>query len=275
NGDYLLVAKIKRPFSHLIPADEFPEDIEIWNRRGEVIRKIADMPTREGVPINGVVTGPREHQWRQDQPGTVVWVEALDGGDLKNKVPFRDKVMTLAAPFTGALSEMSKTEWRYSGLSFTEKGVGLLSEYDRTSRHVRTWLLEPGAQPRKLWDRRQDAAYENPGTPVTRGEIASSGFGGAASKPIIQNGNYIYLTGQGSSPEGDRPFIDRLNLKTLDKERLFRSDAKSYENVVAPLDDDAKIILTRYETPADTPNYYVRDLPTNGQRAVTDFKDPQ
>lgn len=279
SGDYLLVAKIKRPFSHLIPADGFPEDIEVWNRRGDVIRKIADVPTREGVPINGVETGPREHQWREDQPGTVVWVEALDGGDLKNKVPFRDKVMTLAAPFTGAPNEMSKTEWRYSGLSFTEKGVGLLSEYDRTSRHVRTWIVEDGAQPRKLWDRRQDAAYENPGTPVTRRDPGTTGFGGfgggAKNGPIIQKGDYIYLTGTGSSPEGDRPFIDRLNLKTLDKDRLFRSDTKSYETAVAPLDDDAKTILTRYETPTDPPNYYVRDLSSNGRRAVTDFKDPQ
>jgi len=32
---------------------------------------------------------------------------------------------------------------------------------------------------------------------------------------IIQNGDYIYLAGQGASAEGDRPFLDRLNLKTL------------------------------------------------------------
>jgi dipeptidyl aminopeptidase/acylaminoacyl peptidase len=93
--------------------------------------------------------------------------------------------------------------------------------------------------------------------------------------PIMQTGDFIFLTGVGSSPEGDRPFIDRMNLKTLQTERLFRSDAKSYETVVAPLDDEAKTILTRYETPTDPPNYYVRDLSGNGRRAVTEFKDPQ
>ena len=77
---------------------------------------------------------------------------------------------------------------------------------------------------------------------------------------IMQTGDYIFLTGQGASPEGDRPFIDRLNLKTFETERLFRSDAKSYETVIAPLDDDGKMILTRYETQSDAPNYYVRDL---------------
>ncbi len=275
-GEYFLVSKIKRPFSHLIPIDGFPEDVEIWTRAGEMARKIADVPSREGVPLTGVQTAPRGIHWRPDQPATVVWAEALDGGDLKNKVPFRDKIMSVAAPFNAEPVEMAKTEWRYAGISFTEKGIGLLTETDRATRHVRTWILEAGAEPRKLWDRRQDAAYENPGSPVARRDSGAGGFGGGGSAgPIVQNGDYIYLTGQGASPEGDRPFIDRLNLKTLASERLFRSDSKSYETVVAPLDDSAGMILTRYETPTDPPNYYVRDLAANLRRAVTDFKDPQ
>ena len=275
-GEYILISKIMRPFSHLIPMNGFPEDVEVWRRKGEVARKVADVPTREGVPLTGVQTGPRGYHWRQDQPATVVWAEALDGGDLKNKVPFRDKVMAVSAPFIGAPTEIAKTEWRYSGISFTEEGVALLSESDRASRHTRTWILESGAEPRKLWDRRQDAAYENPGNPVMRRDSGGfGGGGGGGSSVIMQTGDYIFLTGQGASPEGDRPFIDRLNLKTLATERLFRSDAKSYETVIAPLSDDAKTILTRSETPADPPNYYVRELPGDAKRAVTGFKDPQ
>ncbi len=283
SGDFVLVTKIKRPFSHLIPMNGFPQDIEVWSHTGQLARKIADLPSREGVSLTGVQTGPRGIHWRQDQPATVLWVEALDGGDLKNKVPFRDKVMSLAAPFSGEPSEFAKTEWRYANISFTEKGVALLTETDRPSRHIRTWVI--ASTPRKLWDRRQESAYENPGTPVTRrdsgaggafGGGGGGGFGaGSGAGAIMQNGDNIYLTGAGSSPEGDRPFIDRLNLKTFETERLFRSDARVYETVVAPLDEDAKTILTRSETPTDPPNYYVRDLSNNARRAVTDFKDPQ
>jgi dipeptidyl aminopeptidase/acylaminoacyl peptidase len=279
SGEYFLIAKIKRPFSHLIPMDGFPESVEIWTRRGEVAGKIADLPSREGVPLAGVQTGPRGYRWRPDHPATVVWTEALDGGDLKNKAPFRDKVMSAAAPFKDALTQVARTEWRFTNISFTEKGIALLTEFDRATRHTRTWILEPGAEPRKLWDRRQDAAYENPGSPVMRrdsggGGFGGGGFGGGAST-IMQTGDFIYLTGTGSSPEGDRPFLDRLNLKTLATDRLFRSDAKSYETVVAPLTDDARTVLTRFETPADPPNYYIRDLQGNSKRPVTEFKDPQ
>lgn len=279
SGEYLLVTRIKRPFSHLIPMNGFPEDVEVWTRAGQLAKKVADVPTREGVPINGVQTAPRGLHWRQDQPATVVWAAALDGGDLKNKVPFRDQVMSLSAPFSGEPSEFAKTEWRYANVSFTEKGVALLTESDRATRRIRTWVIV--SEPRKLWDRRQDAAYENPGAPVIRRDSGAGGFGGGGfgagggAGAIMQSGDFIYLTGQGSSPEGDRPFIDRLNLKTFETERLFRSDAKAYETVIAPLDDDAKTILTRYETPNDPPNYYIRDLTSNTRKAVTDFKDPQ
>ena len=280
SGEYLLVTSIKRPFSHLIPLNGFPEDVEVWTRAGQLAKNIADLPSREGVPLTGVQTGPRGIHWRHDQPAVVLWAEALDGGDLKNKVPFRDKVMSLPAPFTEAPAEFAKTEWRYGGISFTEKGVALLTENDRATRHVRTWVI--ASAPRKLWDRRQDAAYENPGTPVIRRDSGAGGFGagggfggGGEAGAIMQSGDYIFLTGQGSSPEGDRPFIDRLNLTTFETERLFRSDAKAYETVIAPLDDQAKTILTRYETPNDPPNYYIRDLTSNARKAVTDFKDPQ
>ena len=282
SGEFFLVTKIKRPFSHLIPLNGFPEDVEIWSRANQVARKIADVPSREGVSLTGVQTGPRGIHWRQDQPATVVWAEALDGGDLKNKAQFRDKVMLLSAPFTGEPTEFAKTEWRYANISFTEKGVALLSETDRATRRIRTWVI--ASEPRKLWDRRQDAAYENPGTPVIRRDSGASAFGGGGgggfgggggAGAIMQSGDDIYLTGLGSSPEGDRPFIDRLNLKTFETTRMFRSDSKSYETVIAPLDDEGKTILTRYETPSDPPNYYVRDLTANTRRAVTDFKDPQ
>ena len=283
NGEYILVSRIKRPFSHLLPMNGFPKEVEIWTRRGEVARKIADLPSSEGTPINGVETGPRSVRWRPDQPASITWAEALDGGDLKNKVPFRDKILALSAPFAGAPVEVIKTEWRFSGVSYTEKGVALLAENDRATRRTRTWILEAGAEPRKLWDRRQQDAYTNPGNPVVkrdggggggRGGGGFGGFGGGGGGLILQNGDNILLIGTGSSPDGDRPFLDRLNLKTLKTDRLFRCAEKSYEAIIAPLDDDAKTILTEYETSSAPPNYYVRDLVTGTRRAITQFKDP-
>ena len=139
------------------------------------MKKIADLPSSEGTPINGVQPGPRGFRWRPDQPATVTWVEALDEGNPRNNVPFRDRIVALAAPFSGTPVELARTEWRFGGLSYTEKGIGLLTESDRRTRHTRTWILEAGAQPRKLWDRRQQDAYGNPGSPILRRDTAMAG----------------------------------------------------------------------------------------------------
>jgi len=281
NGEYILVSRIKRPFSRFLPMNGFPKDVEIWTRRGEVAKKIADLPSSENTPINGVETGPRSVRWRPDQPAAITWAEALDGGDLKTKVPFRDKVVALTAPFAGAPAEVAKTEWRFGGISYTEKGIALLSESDRATRRTRTWILEAGAEPRKLWDRRQQDAYTNPGNPVVKrdggGGGGRGGFGGGfggGGGLILQRGDSIYLTGTGASQDGDKPFIDRLDLKTLKTERLFRCAEKTYEAIITPLDDDAKTLLTEYETATDPPNYYVRDLAAGTKRPITQFKDP-
>jgi dipeptidyl aminopeptidase/acylaminoacyl peptidase len=265
NAQYILVERIKRPFSRLLPWSDFPTDVELWNRSGEKARTIADVPMGDVVPIRGVMTGPRSYVWQPLDPATLVWVEALDKGDIRNKVPHRDRIVTLKAPFTGEPAEVAKTEYRYSSVSWTDKGTILLTEADRAARTTRTWVLTPGwSDARKLWERKQQDAYSNPGSPMIR----------PGRDTILQSGDSIYLTGAGSSPEGDRPFLDRLNLKTFATERLFRSDSTSYETVVALQDENASKVLTRVETRAEPPNYAMRDLKANTKRALTQFKDP-
>jgi dipeptidyl aminopeptidase/acylaminoacyl peptidase len=279
NGQFVLVNKVKKPFSHLVPMNGFAQDVEIWSRTGELAKKIADLPSREGTTLTGVEPGPRSYHWRADQPATILWVEALDGGDLKNKVPFRDKVVALAEPFTGQPSEVAKTEWRYGGINYTDTGIALLSENDRATRRTRTWMMEPGAAPRKVWDRKQDAAYEDPGNPVVRRDSGTAGRGGgrgaSGGGPIMQHGDYIFVAGQGASPEGDRPFLDKVNIKTLKTDRVFRSSSESLESFVAPLNDAMTRFLTRYETQKEAPNYFTRDAGSDAKRTVTQFKDTQ
>jgi dipeptidyl aminopeptidase/acylaminoacyl peptidase len=226
-GEYFLVERTKRPFSRLLTRGEFPADVEIWSRKGEKVRTVADVPMGDTVPINGVITGPRSYEWHPLEPATLVWVEALDKGDLKNDVPHRDRIMAIAAPFSGEPKEVAKTEYRYAGVSWTDDGTIMLNESDRATRTVRSWLLTSSwAQPRKLWERKQQDAYSDPGTPLSR----------PGKGTILQSGDNIYLVGQGASPEGNRPFLDRLNLKTLATERIFRSDATTLETVVGLLE---------------------------------------
>ena len=173
------MSRIKRPFSRLVPMNGFPKDVEIWNRRGEVVKKIADVPSSEGIPINGVQTGPRgvslaSRSARHDDVGRGARRRAIS----KNKVPLpRQGAGARSAVHRHSPPRSRKTEWRFGGLSYTEKGIALLSESDRATRRIRTWILDAGAQPRKLWERRQQDAYGNPGSPVVRRDGGGGGSG--------------------------------------------------------------------------------------------------
>jgi dipeptidyl aminopeptidase/acylaminoacyl peptidase len=266
DGKFFLIVRTKRPFSRLAPRDDFPKDVEVWSRTGEKVRAIADVPSGEHVSITGVITGPRAYRWQPNQPATLVWAEALDEGNLKNKVPNRDRLRALAAPFTGEPREVMKTEFRFTGIDWTEQGIAFVTEFDRPRRWTRTWLLDatPGSTPRKLWDRSREDAYSDPGKPLER----------SATGAIEQHGTTVYLAGEGASPEGERPFLDRLDLATLKTERLWRCDTTSYESVAGLLSDDGTRVLTRKESRTDPPNYVARTLPGDAMKAITSYKDP-
>ena len=269
DGHHLLVTRAHRPFSYLYPDFAFPKELEVWDMKGKVVYKLASLPLADQVPIDGVITGPRAARWRPNEPATLVWVKALDGGDPKKKVAHRDSVLMLKAPFTSQPVEIFKTEQRFSGGVFTETGLLLVTDYERDKRWIRTFLIDPGkpeAQAKLIWSRSRQDRYKDPGTPATR---ALNG-----QRAIKQTGDWIFLSGNGASPEGDRPFLDRFNLQTLKSERLFRSDADTYEDVVALLTDDGAQFITRRETPAEAPNYFVRtsgDAGAAAPRALTKF----
>jgi dipeptidyl aminopeptidase/acylaminoacyl peptidase len=66
--------------------------------------------------------------------------------------------------------------------------------------------------------------------------------------------------GDGASPQGDRPFVDRMNLENRRAERLWQSSDTAYESAVAVLDGRATRIVTRRESRESPANYVVRHL---------------
>ncbi|MGH9673165.1 MAG: S9 family peptidase [Bryobacteraceae bacterium] len=271
DGKNLLVVRIRKPFSYLHPAQAFPKDVEVWDLAGKTVYKLASLPLADRVPIEGVPTGPRGYQWRPTAPATLVWTEALDGGNPRTKAPHRDRILMLAAPFTGQPVELLKTEHRSGGLSWGERdGVVLASDMERNRRWRRTFLLNadrPADPARLLWSLSAQDRYRNPGTPITK--ALPSGH-----RALVMDGDSIYLTSPGASPEGNRPRLDRYNLKTGKTETLFRSDADAYEDFEALLSDDGSKILTSRESPTEAPNYFARTLaPAPSKVALTHFKD--
>ena len=260
DGRHLLVGTIHKPYSYVTTYERFPHRVEVWdiaNRARPAVQVIARQALADRVPIHGVALGPRDFFWRPTEPATLLWAEALDGGDWNVKVPARDKVMMQKAPFTSAAVELTRTEQRLQGISWSERPeIALVHEYDH-NRHWRRAVLfnadQPQQTPRVLWDLSSEEKYANPGQPVHRQQ--ANGFW-----LVRVEGDSIYLAGTGSSPDGDRPFLDRLDLKTKKSERLFRSDKESYERFLSFRGADPRSFLTWHQSVNEPPNAYLRTL---------------
>ncbi len=278
DGRHVLVARVQRPFSFLLPWYRFPQRVEVIDLEDGSATRVADVPLGDGIPIEGVRTGPRSFQWKAGHPATLVWSEALDGGDPRNEAEHRDRFVVWAAPFDVEPRELLRVEQRAWGISwFGDTTLALTREYDRERRWMRALLhdLSGAAPPRVLEDRSIRDRYGDPGSLLTRADDSGQAI-------VRQDGTHVWRAGSGASPEGLLPFLDRQDLESLETERVWRCAPGSYESLVALVDTSGPrpTFVTRHETKESPPNYRLRapvedGVVGDGISALTEYPDPQ
>ena len=271
DGRYLLVARMKRPFSYRVPYREFPHALEVWDGTGRVLRVVADLPLADQTPRQGVPTGPRHVEWQPIEDASLFWTEALDGGDPLRKVPFRESLHTLRAPFAGEGREVRQLVHRLQGVEWTvTPGTAIVTEFDRSRRWRTTSVIDldnASTPPRVLFDLSAQDAYKDPGRFVT-------GTSRRGRRTILQEGVVAFLSGEGATPEGAQPFLDAVDLSTGQTRRLFKSPGDALERFVGFLGENRTKIVIRRESPSEPPNLWFVDLAQHTRAKLTDFKDP-
>lgn len=272
DNKYLLIERIEKPFSYLVPAFGFPKTIDIIDIDGNLVKHLQKNPSTETAPIafDAVVDYPRSYNWRADEPSTLIYVKALDKGNPKEKVEFRDAVYSLNAPFSREAKQVAKTKMRYRGITWGNAELAILNEGLQASRVVRMNRLNPTTgEIDSLFQRRSDDAYGDIGQPLTKDNI----YGRQVLMLIDKN--TLVLKSQGASPDGDMPLLQTFDIKNKKLKQLWRSEAPYYENVVSVIDPAKMLVITSRESVTETPNYYLRDLKKKTLTPITDFKDPQ
>jgi dipeptidyl aminopeptidase/acylaminoacyl peptidase len=272
NSQALLVERLVPPFSYQVTWQDFARKVELVDpASGKTLRELGPVRLKEGVPVEGVITGPRQYWASPLSDAAIYWVEALDGGDNRNKVPHRDRLMRLDPPYQAEAREVHKSTHRLVNLSFAQtpgRATGVEYERDRVWLTVDWLALDGSAPPQRIQDRSLRDRYRDPGQPLTQ-VLAHNG------RSVVQvEGDHLYLLGQGAGPSGDRPFLDRFSLKDAKPAaRLFQAGETHYERPLARLADGR--VVTSRETFAEPPNLVLRSGPELAQmQALTQVADP-
>lgn len=251
DGNYLLIERLKKPWSHEVAWWRFANDIEVWDLKGKLIKTIVNQPVANEVPIHGVITGPRSVSWQPTAPHSLFWREALDGGNPVTKVEFRDRLMRWEAPFNGEPEEVFKAEHRIQSAMWGETdGLLMVYQRERMKRWRYVWLLDVNKGTARQWfDLDENDRYNDPGYPLFT---------------QMKNGKYVmkvedgamYFRGRGGTKEGDRPFVDRRNIETGEIERIFRCEKGKYEYFVDFAEEPNSFIMSS-ESATTVPNFYL------------------
>ena len=300
-GQYILSKTIVKPYSFQLYYDRFPNQYQVWNlstllelekdsnRDRSTLwtsHLLADLPIGEQKSLNydAVRKGPRDFGWRCDCPSEIRWTEALDDGDPSIPMQYHDAVFLLPAPFNGTPRPLCALEGRCASVDakgrrlvtraiyWSDSKFALVNEMWRTTRMTRMWHIDTsgaidsktGLPPaRVLVDRSYEDSYSDIGQPLL---MVSDKTG----RYVIQTsraGRFVYLAGDGACPEGNRPFIDLLDLRGLNIRRAWQSRPGYLERVRRLLETGGRVsgelrlkLIIERESPTDPPNLFLTEV---------------
>lgn len=272
DNNYLLTFEITKPYSFLVPISGFAYEVKVRDPKGQLIQKVYNSALAESVPLgfDSTIPGKRSFNWRADEEATLYWVEALDQGDSRKQVEYRDVLMTLKAPFQGEPKAYFKTKRRFAGISWSEKGYAIVSERWRATREQKATLINSidGKPVKEILDRSSEDTYTDPGRFV----MHKNKYDRSVLLLDDQNEPTVFTIAAGASGSGDKPFLMKWNLISGAMDTLYRSNPPYYEMPVF-FNNSGKLILSR-ESNDEVPNYYALDLKTKNFQPLTNFENP-
>jgi dipeptidyl aminopeptidase/acylaminoacyl peptidase len=273
DGKYVMISVLEKPFSYVVPLSRFPNKTTVYDLAGKPVKVVNEVPLNEILPkgFMAVRTGKRSMNWRADEPATLVYVEALDGGDPAQKVEFRDEVFTWKAPFDKPATSLVKTQQRFAGIIWGNEKLAVLNDQWYDTRSTRRFVFDPSskAAPTLISDRNSQDIYSNPGS----FETVRNQYGRYVI--AVEEGK-SFLTGPGHTKEGQFPFIDEFDWKTLKTNRVYQSAlTDKLENIIEIKDFKNGEVLVMIQSATEYPNYYIRNLKKKiAPIQVTNFKNP-
>ena len=275
DGAHVRVRTTQRPFSFLVPVSSFAHSEEIWDESGESLVEVTSREIQMGVPDQNDEEERRAIQWRPDGAGLSFLKRDSAEDNDENDGTRMDRVMQWAPPFgEDDLTVVYESENQIRSLRYSDDArILFLTEEEDDEEHLYAVFLDDPEERHTLFRRDTKDPLDDPGSLVTR-----PGTLGGEVVRLSPDQGAAYLSGmerhEAPLEEAPRPFLDRIDLRSGETERLFESSSDAFEQVTAILDPEVSRVVVTRETPSDVPNAFVRELADGSERQLTDNLDP-
>jgi len=235
--------------STVVSAEAFGFDLYVRDLATGINHLIQKIPAQETeLSIKDATkAGPRNFHWvRHQNLDQIVWFEALDGGDPRVDVEFRDQVMLFnptQADLTSDSKIIAKTTYRCRSVQLDTLDRFWIRESSQKKKIVRIGLVkDSNIIPIFTFD--ADDLYANPGHPLT---ILDELF---YERIYVDHPNNIWLSHSGHTSEGIRPYVYAMNLDhhPNKKQILWTSSPDAYERPSRLLRMHSSYLTLMYST---------------------------
>lgn len=286
SGEFVIVQTVQQPFSYIVPVSRFAWNEEVWDLDGNVLTTLRTSEVNAGVPDHDVVedNGRRNIQWRPDGNGLSLLLKTEEDEEdevndsekeeEKKESDITDRVVQWLPPFgDDDMNVLYESRREMRSVSYSE-GADILFVTERQSGKEHLFAFYPDRPDTSYTIYRYDTNdfYENPGNlSFRRGEK------GVRSVRLTSDENHLFLTGveyfEDVEEDAPRPFIDRVEIRTGEKERIFQSSEDYYESVDAILDIDSNELIIERQSDEEYPNFWHVDLESGDRTQLTENVD--
>ena len=284
DGEYLRVTTVTEPFSNIVPVSSFGNVNELWDIEGNVLQEISSREMTEGVRSPRRDNGEpqkRQLRWRPDGVGMSYLLMEPEpendnddnGNNDNNDNDRKDQVIQWLPPYgDDDIEVIYRSENEISSLDYSpDCQILFITESSGGRQHTYAVFLDNPEEKYTIRRHRTADFYENPGSLMMTSED------GERVVRISDDNNYVYLSGTQYHREWAEnapiPFIDRVEIKTGESERLFESSENYFERVRAIFDNNLDKYIISREAPTVIADFYLVDRASGRETRLTNNID--
>ncbi len=246
DGRFVILTRLQRPFSRLVPASGFPNAVELWNLDRDK-RLYASRPSGFGLEEDADAgDDTRRIAWKPGAVPGIGYIEKVTDASSGSRYVW----YLFDAPYKGDPQVVAVSKRPFFRFGWTDAGTPFYTIRSSGGAVAQVFIVfAEGAK--EIWRGQVADRYNDPGK-----AIREDGDSGA----VLEIDGRIFLAGDGLSAKGPRPFLEAFDLKTRATTRLFTAAPGTFESVLAILDADGPVLITSRELETEPPNLFRVDV---------------